>query len=508
MLRTNLKVLIWAYLFFLIFEGVFRKWLLPGQSNLFLVVRDPIVVLIYALAILDRRFPWNWGTLGTAGLGLIAMVFSFFGEMTEVVVLLYGFKAAFLHLPLIWVLPEVFERKDLVWVERAVFALAPVMAVLMAIQFRADPESIWNVAPGGTLDGQMEGAMGRIRPPGLFSFITGAAQFCGLLSAFLLGAALRPQSKRMWWVLGGVTVCLLLCMSVSISRMLVIMTVAPLFMLGFLIQARPELVIRMVALIGLGAVAMAVASGLEVFDEGAEAFQSRLGRTGEYHSSWYERASNVVVRMFEDPRWALAVAQDAPLLGHGLGAGTNVAAATRSGKLQFTMGEGEWMRMISELGPLLGFPYLLFRTAVGLSLLFPAWAAARTGAGLPVFLLGNAFPLIWVGQWGQATTLGFSVVLGGLVLATARAATQEAEETAAPEEIAEVPEPPPRIRSRAVPAELPPLRPRTPRPELRPLLRFAPPAPRMPEPEPEMEPAAPARFHVRPRPRSTREGRS
>ena len=47
----NLKRLIWVYFFLLIFEGVFRKWLLPQFSDVLLVVRDPVVLLIYAVAI-------------------------------------------------------------------------------------------------------------------------------------------------------------------------------------------------------------------------------------------------------------------------------------------------------------------------------------------------------------------------------------------------------------------------------------------------------------------------
>lgn len=505
MLRTSLRVLIWSYLFLLIFEGVFRKWVFPDQSNIFLIIRDPVVLLIYGLAMADRRFPFHAGTLGTAALALVALVFSFFTAATQVVVLLYGFKAAFLHLPLIWVLPEVFTKKDMVWVERCVFALAPVMAVLMAIQFRASPDSIWNAGPGGTLEAQMEGALGRIRPPGLFSFITGAAQFCGLLSAFLLGAALRIHSRPRWWILGGLTVCLLLCIAVSISRMLVIMTVAPLFMLGFMIRARPELVVRMLALLCLAFGAFLVASGMDVFEEGTEAFQSRLGRTGEYHASWYERAGNVVERMLSEPLWAWWAAGDAPLLGHGLGAGTNVAAAALSGRLQFLLAEGEWVRMVLELGPLLGIPYLLFRTGAGLLLFVPAWRAARQGEGLPLFLWANAFPLIAVGQWGQSTTLGFSVVLGGLVLASAKVALDgdgmdEASQLP-PSGEADETIPPPRIRTRmpapAVPA-------------MGSLSR------RDPHPAPEPPPAAgelessvpPPRFHLRRRTSTPREDRS
>src|SRR5207237_9520751 len=69
-LLTFLKRAIWVYFFLLIFEGVFRKWLLPQYSDVLLVVRDPVVIVIYMLAIKARLFPrTNWIlSLGISGL--------------------------------------------------------------------------------------------------------------------------------------------------------------------------------------------------------------------------------------------------------------------------------------------------------------------------------------------------------------------------------------------------------------------------------------------------------
>src|SRR6478736_1933422 len=57
--RTHLRWAIWVYFFLLIFEGVFRKWILPQFSDVLLVVRDPVVLVIYMLAIKARLFPRN-----------------------------------------------------------------------------------------------------------------------------------------------------------------------------------------------------------------------------------------------------------------------------------------------------------------------------------------------------------------------------------------------------------------------------------------------------------------
>src|SRR3954462_5201091 len=72
----RLKWAIWAYFFLLIFEGVFRKWLLPQFSDVLLVVRDPVVLLIYMVAIKARLFPPNNYTLVLGIIGLLSWLFS------------------------------------------------------------------------------------------------------------------------------------------------------------------------------------------------------------------------------------------------------------------------------------------------------------------------------------------------------------------------------------------------------------------------------------------------
>src|SRR5947209_16684365 len=55
----HIRALIWLYLILLIFEGALRKWVVPQLSNPLLIVRDPVVLVIYFLAARARVFPWN-----------------------------------------------------------------------------------------------------------------------------------------------------------------------------------------------------------------------------------------------------------------------------------------------------------------------------------------------------------------------------------------------------------------------------------------------------------------
>src|SRR3954463_5792714 len=51
--------LIMAYIFMLMIEGVFRKWVVPQLSNPLLIIRDPILIAIYFMALRAHVFPRN-----------------------------------------------------------------------------------------------------------------------------------------------------------------------------------------------------------------------------------------------------------------------------------------------------------------------------------------------------------------------------------------------------------------------------------------------------------------
>jgi hypothetical protein len=106
---------------------------------------------------------------------------------------------------------------------------------------------------------------------------------------------------------------------------------------------------------------------------------------------------------------------EAPLLGHGLGVGTNVGTMLLFGnRTGFSLGENEWDHVMSECGPIEGFLVLSFRLALVVSLLSWSTRAARSGNVLPFLLLGACWVAICNGIWAQATSLGFAMFGGGL----------------------------------------------------------------------------------------------
>ena len=68
----SIRWLIWIYAILLMFEGVLRKWLLPGLSDPLLLVREPFLAAIYLIAFGRKAFPLNGYVVALLGIGAVA----------------------------------------------------------------------------------------------------------------------------------------------------------------------------------------------------------------------------------------------------------------------------------------------------------------------------------------------------------------------------------------------------------------------------------------------------
>lgn len=406
---TPLRRLIWLYFWLLLFEGALRKWFFPGLSNALLIVRDPVALAIYALALRDKVFPTNGFVLWICGLGALCFLASF-GGIGTLPVTLYGLRADFLHLPLIFLMPRVLRAEDVRRMGFALLVLLLPMTPLAVKQFQAGPLSSWNVGAGGEVGGQLFAAAGKVRASGTFSFATGLATYLALATAFLLDDLLGARAYPRWLSIAAVP-ALALTLGVSGSRTAVISVTIVCSLVLLIAFLRPKqmrgaaqfIVLAVVAVVGLVWLA-------PVFMEGIAVQRERFESGGGVHQG-------IVMRFAQDFIAAGGALSNAPPLGLGLGVGTNVGAKLLQGHREFALGEGEWQRVILENGATLGVGYLGLRLAITLSVALAALRVYRQGRILPLLLVGAGGLDLATAQFGQPTTLGFAVFTAGLALA-------------------------------------------------------------------------------------------
>ncbi len=428
---TLLKSLIWLYAALLIFEGALRKWLLPGFSDALLVVRDPVVILIYLFAMAQGRFPLNGWVLTTFFLAVASVVTSLLAGQDNVLITAYGLRSNYLHLPLVWVIASTFTRRDTERLGQALLLLAIPMTVLMVVQFESPPDSPINRGVGSDeTGGQLYGALGHIRPPGFFSFITGPNLFYPLVTAVLFHQFMAERRLR-WWLLVLCGLAVLLALPISISRTAMVAALVVASAYGFSLFFTGLFNAALLRLAFVGALVVVVLGFLPVFDDAREAFLSRWETATQADEVGMDAVTG---RVFGGGDYLASVLDQATLFGKGVGMGSNVAARLTTGRMGFLLAENEWAKCLLELGLLLGVAFLGLRFALAFSLLRRALTRLRARRDPLPWLIWSAssVPLLF-GQWAQPTGLGFAILGAGLCLAACQDDPEEEEETENPD---------------------------------------------------------------------------
>jgi len=403
-----IRRLIWLYFILWIVEGALRFWVLPSLSNPLLIVRDPVVILIYLAALSSGVMPRNVFTIGSIILSVVAFLAAILVGHGSFLVALYGVRATFLHLPLIFVIQRVCRKEDIEQICRVVLWLSVPMAFLAVYQFRSPAESWIN-------QGGMRAHYSTVRPAGTFSFVSGMVAFASLVSAFL---AHSFTSMRSFGLVrsASAAVAALAMVAVSNSRTMAFSVGIIFVMMVGLVFFRGTKVIGSVLLIGVIGLASTTLSTTEFFADGTQSLKRRF-LDNATSSGIIESAFQRVFGNFMEGFYA---SNEAALLGQGIGYGTNAGAMLLTGKREFLGGETDWSRTIVELGPILGWIFLAMRSAIAWQMLKAGLKSLKAGNLLPMLLFGAGVVTVLIGQWGVPTNQGFATLVAGFCLAASR----------------------------------------------------------------------------------------
>jgi hypothetical protein len=416
--KQRVRQLLWVFFWLLLLEGTLRKWIVPRFSDPLLVVRDPVVLLIYYFSIRARVFPRNLWIALLGVISLFAVATSLLGLWPYLLpgkialVVGYGFRSNFFQLPLIWIIARVFGPADLKKIGWWTLIFLLPMTLLMIAQFTATPDAYVNRTAGGGGETMMS-ALGKVRTSGTFTFVIGVVAYYALAAAFLIWAALRRDIYQTRLLIAA-GVALVIGISVSGSRSVVAacgLVVASLVVVLFL---RPDRLNRFGQGLVVALILGLIVSRTPIFREGINVLSTRFSEAAGTEESI---ARGLVMRPLAVFEEAFSVFDRAPFFGYGLGVGTNAGAKFLVGHSVFLLAEGEWSRIILESGPLLGIAYLAWRTALVGRIGWLTLKSLRRGNLLPLLLFSASFLPLLSGQLGQPTILGFAVFVTGLALA-------------------------------------------------------------------------------------------
>lgn len=417
-----LKRAIWVYFFLLLFEGALRKWFLPGLATPLLIVRDPVAIWLLVVTWRRGLLPANpyitiIFILGVAG--IFTAVLLGHGNLT---VAMYGARILLFHFPLMFVIGRVFSRVDVVKMGNAVLWVSVPMAVLIGMQFYSPQSALVNRGVGGDMEGGgFDGALGFFRPPGTFSFTNGTHLFFGLVACFVCYFWVNREGvNRM--VLVAASVGLLSAIPFSISRSLLLFaTIALLFtVIGML--RKPMYLSNLLVVTFGGIVLLVVLSQASFMQIPIIAFTARFDNANAVEGGVQGALGN---RYLGSLLSAVTESTEQPFFGYGLGMGTNAGNKILTGRnTGYLISEGEWGRLVGEMGALMGLAIILLRLGFCIKIAIACYRKLLQNDLLPWILLSYTLQTVPTGQWAQPTTLGFSTLIGGLVIASLRKSSQ------------------------------------------------------------------------------------
>ncbi|RZK44895.1 MAG: hypothetical protein EOO61_02085 [Hymenobacter sp.] len=397
---------VWAYFLLLIFEGALRKWFLPTLATPLLLVRDPLAIWLLVTT-------WKRGMLPENGYITSIIVITVMGVFTAVLlghgnlfVAIFGARILLIHFPLMFVIGRIFTREDVVKIGVALLWIGP--------------QSAWvNRGVGGDMEGGgfNGGALGYFRPPGTFSFTTGLTQFYSFVAPFIFYFWLYPKGVNRL-LLVAATASLFAVVPMSISRGLLFqVAISAIFM--FIATVRQPRYLGHMFLAVCGAVVVVAAlSQTAFFQTAIEVFTLRFDNASSTEGGLQGTLVDRYLGSLLEP---INQGVRQPFFGYGLGMGTNVGSMLLTGGTAFLIAEGEWGRLIGEMGLALGLAIIFIRLSFCVKVGLACYAKLAANDMLPWMLLSFGLLIIVQGQWAQPTALGFSTLIGGLLIASLRA---------------------------------------------------------------------------------------
>jgi len=415
--NSDLKTGIWIYFLLIIFEGALRKWILPGLAAPLLIVRDPIALWLVIVAWKRGLLSFNIYITITSIISVIALFTAMFWGHGNLWVAIFGVRTLLLHFTLIFVIGNLFTRDDVLKVGKFLVWLTLPMTVLILMQFYS-PQGAWvNRGVGGDIaGGGFSGALGFFRPPATFSFTNGTSLYYSLAACFILYFWFDRTSYIKKNLLIFASIALLMSIPLSISRTLLFSVIISAFFLLFAILKKKGSVKQLILIIVVLVSIAAILSQLKVFQTATGAFSERFTTASTSEGGLQ---GTLVNRFLGGLVGAIANSNELPFWGYGVGMGTNVGSILLTGKRQFLVAEGEWSRLIGELGILMGLIIIFVRLRVTLKLFLGTFKGLSVDI-LPWVLMSSIVITLPQAQWGQPTALGFSVFVAGITIAALR----------------------------------------------------------------------------------------
>lgn len=433
-MSSKLRLLIFIYIYTTIFDGIFRKWILPQMSDVLMIVKSVIAVAIFfeGMRYWNRFTKWE---ISSILLGYLSFVLTLLVGHGNLAVAIFGVFPLFIGIPVCFIIGQELKQADLIKICKGFVYVAIVNSVFIVIQFLLPVTHLLNFG-GGSTEG-IEGASvasleGGFRPPGIFYHNTQVVAFCSFAFALMLYFYFIRKNEIRKYVLTIAIILELIAVVFSSSRTNVFVHLIVFsFFFFFTTNAKRKMKFLKVVVLSLPLlIAIASTNLLEsAFDNLGSRFENASQSQYRGVSTLEGTINDLIYRgviynldaLIEPKTFS---GEDPPFWGFGQGMGTQVGGRLMElGKSTagFALAEWDGLRIMCESGLLVGWLIIFVRVGYVFRFLFMISYLRKKRKFLPLCILPSFLIMFYLtSTWGNVFICNFAFIVGGLFLASLR----------------------------------------------------------------------------------------
>ena len=341
--KKNFIPNIFIYIFYyVVFEGVFRKWITPGLNLQIILIRDAIVIFAIMLGFSEKYFDiksnLEKSLFFLTFIVLFWMIIQSIFNNLHIGIFLIGFRNWIIYFWFAVLIYRTFENLDLDRFSKKISYIMIPISILVYFQYNLPPEHILNLQPGGGVIYLV--VDGIVRTTGTFTFTSGYAQYIAFTTPFILYILFDNKKKSSVTLKTVLLISFIISNLYSGSRDLLWSSIAMTLFAFFINNSNKNFIIRFL----IYAIITYITS--QIFSETISSMLERMENAS--------RAQPVSERMLDmllgEPNHMTgqSVWSTFSFIGKGIGMGSNLSKIF-TGQV-FVLGEYESTRIINEGG--------------------------------------------------------------------------------------------------------------------------------------------------------------
>lgn len=430
--KKILRFLIFAYLFAILYDGIFRKWLLPSFSTPLMMVKQVIAVLIcaYGFPYFSRLTIWE---KSFAIIGALVFGTTFIFGHQNLFVALYGCLSYWFGLPVCFIIGKILGYDDLKKIGKIFVQTSIFNSILIILQFNLPVTHILNYQTGG-LDANIIGYSvssleGGFRPSGIFVYNSQNAMFQMLAFSFILFFLFMRGVNTGRYVQLVALILNLLSLPFSVSRtnFFYQIGVAVFFLLFCLQKSQRK---KYLSVLSVSLIVLLFSSRLSMVNSAIRSISARFANASEVQygevsttqgtlKDLWDRNVSYNIDAIIDPH--TIDGDPVPFWGYGQGMSTQVGGRMLgvTKNAGFALAEWDGLRIMCESGLLFGWAIIFIRVGYAFRYVFSILRFKRRHKYLSLILLPSFLVCFFLlNNWGNIFQANFAFFVGGLFMAS------------------------------------------------------------------------------------------